>query len=159
MPTTDPDRLVELLDHGECRDLLAGVRIGRLGFTCDALPAIQPVTFRLHGDRVVIPARAGSRMVPGTRGAVVAFQADAFDAETRTGWTVTVVGPARSVTDPVDVAALDGLPWPGALRPDRRYICVELGMVSGWRAVPDPAVAVVHPSPDGGRLRRAGHAG
>jgi uncharacterized protein len=141
VPTTDDDRLVEPLDSSDCHALLGTVRIGRLAFTRDALPAIQPVTFRVHEDRVVIPARSCSGLLPGARGAVVAFEVDAFDDETRTGWTVTVVGPSRSVTDPTEVAALDGLAWPRpSTGPDRCYISVDIGLIHGLRAVPARAV-------------------
>jgi uncharacterized protein len=137
VPTTDGDRVVQPLDVSDCHALLGTVRIGRLAFTRDAMPAIQPVSFRLHGDRLVIPARTGSRLLPGTRGAVVAFEADAFDDEGRTGWTVTVVGPSRSVTEPAEVATLDGLAWAGpSTWPDRCYISVGIGLIHGWRAVP-----------------------
>jgi uncharacterized protein len=140
VPITDHDRVLELLAEPECRALIGTVRIGRLAFTRDALPAIQPVPFHVHDGRVVIPARAGSQLLPGTRGAVVAFEVDCFDEHTRTGWTVTVVGPSRSVTAPDEVAALDRLPWsgPGAW-PDRCYVTVGIHLVHGWRAVPLPA--------------------
>jgi uncharacterized protein len=151
VPTTDADRVVEPLDASECHALLGTVRIGRLAFTRDALPAIQPVTFRLHEDRVVIPARGCSALLPGARGAVVAFEVDAFDDETRTGWTVTVVGPSRSVTEPTEVAALDGLAWPRrSTEPDRCYISVGIGLIHGWRAVPADDV----PAEPVGRQRR-----
>ncbi|MGY1704710.1 pyridoxamine 5'-phosphate oxidase family protein [Geodermatophilus sp. SYSU D00697] len=137
MHTTDTDRVVELLAEPECRALIGTVRIGRLAFTRDALPAIQPVAFHVHDGRVVIPVRTGSSLLPGTRGTVVAFEVDRFDEHAGTGWTVTVVGPSRSVTDRDEVAVLDRLPWttPGR-RPDRRYVTVGMALVQGWRAVP-----------------------
>jgi uncharacterized protein len=152
VPTTDQDRVVELLAEPECRALIGTVRIGRLAFTRDALPAIQPVAFHVHDGRVVIPARADSQLLPGTRGAVVAFEVDCFDERTRTGWTVTVVGPSRSVTAPEEVAVLDRLPWTGpGSWPDRRYVTVAIHLVHGWRAVPlalarVPSVAVPYPA-------------
>ncbi|WP_158550696.1 pyridoxamine 5'-phosphate oxidase family protein [Geodermatophilus sp. TF02-6] len=143
MPTTDDDREVEVLAAADCERLLDTVRIGRLGYTLDAMPAIQPVSFRLHRSRVVIPVRAGSRLLPGRRGAVVAFEVDCFDEDTRTGWTVTVVGLSRSVTDPGEIAVLDTLPWPPPTTRPGRYLSVGLGLVRGWRTVPrQPAGSV-----------------
>jgi uncharacterized protein len=146
----DDDRVVETLDSSDCHALLGTVRIGRLAYTRDALPAIAPVVFRLHDGRVVIHARVGSRLVPGTRGAVVAFEVDAFDDEARTGWTVSVVGPARSVTEATEVAVLDGLSWSRSARdPDRCYISVRIGLIHGWRTVPGgPAAAARRPVAD-----------
>ncbi|MGY1823529.1 pyridoxamine 5'-phosphate oxidase family protein [Geodermatophilus sp. SYSU D00079] len=150
MPSPAPDHVVEDLDDPECRSLLTTVRIGRLGYTRDALPAIAPVPFCVHRDQVVIPSRSCSHLVPGVSGTVVAFQVDALDPDTCTGWTVTVVGPSRSVTDPAEIAALDRLPWPRReVWPDRCYISVAIGLVAGWRAGPRPDVPVPAPLGDG----------
>ncbi|MEV0831043.1 pyridoxamine 5'-phosphate oxidase family protein [Nonomuraea rubra] len=64
-------------------------------FTDRALPAVQPVAFHLDGERIVIRTGIGSKLAAATRNAVVAFEADEFDPEERTGWSVTVIGHAR----------------------------------------------------------------
>ncbi|MGY1763527.1 pyridoxamine 5'-phosphate oxidase family protein [Geodermatophilus sp. SYSU D00779] len=134
MPTCDSDGTLVPLDDVECRALLLGGRIGRLAFTRNALPAIQPVSYRVHDGEVVIPAVPDSRFVPRSWGAVVALGVDSYDDATRTGWSVTVVGPSRSVVDPAEVAALDALPWsPAGTRCGRCYVAVRIGMLSGWR--------------------------
>jgi uncharacterized protein len=135
--TADQDPVLQVLDDPACRALLSATRLGRLGFTQDALPAIQPVAYVLEDDRVIISARSDSRFVAGTRGAVVAFEIDSYDPDDRTGWSVTVLGPSRLVTDPAEQAACDALAWP--LRPsapDRCYVAVRIGLLHGWRAVP-----------------------
>ena len=145
MPAPDPDRAVEVLDAVDCHQLMNSMRIGRLGYTRDALPAIAPVCFRVQGDQVIIPSPPGSPFLPGTRGAVVALEVDSFevdafddDDDARTGWSVTVIGPARTVTDAAEEATLDALPWPRrAVWPQRRYISVAIGLIRGWRAVPE----------------------
>lgn len=137
-PATDRGRTVEVLDPLDCHRLLSTVGIGRLGYTRDALPTIAPVCFRLHEGNVVIPARVGGQVLSGTRGAVVAFQADSFDQPTRSGWTVTVVGPSRSITAGPGLAVLDALPWPArAVPPDRCYVSVTMALVRGWQTLPD----------------------
>ncbi|MGR6964456.1 pyridoxamine 5'-phosphate oxidase family protein [Geodermatophilus sp. URMC 61] len=139
MPPTDQDRMVVPLDDAECRALLLGGRIGRLAFTQHALPAIQPVSYRVHEAEVVIPALADSPFLPRTGDAVVAFGVDSYDDSTWTGWSVTVVGPSRSIDDPAVVALLDTLPWslPMTSR-GRRYVAVRIGLLSGWRTGPRP---------------------
>lgn len=137
MPTTDPDRIVVPLDDAECRALLRGGRIGRIAFTRNALPAVQPVSYRVHDGEVVIPAYLTSPFVPRAWGAVVAFEVDSHDALTRAGWAVTVVGPSRSVHSPAEVAALDTLPWPLPMATcGRCYVAVRIGLLSGWRTEP-----------------------
>ena len=138
MPTTDPDPVVVPLDEVECRILLLGSRLGRLAFTRNALPAIQPVPYCLHGGEVVIPAPAGSPYLPRARGTVVAFGVDAYDEDTGTGWSVTVVGPSRAVDDPAETAVLDALPWshPRPTGGRGRYVALGIGLLSGWRTGP-----------------------
>ncbi|MDP9867857.1 MULTISPECIES: pyridoxamine 5'-phosphate oxidase family protein [Streptosporangium] len=98
-----------VLSREECIGLLASAPIGRIVFTDRALPAVQPVGFCLDGEDIVIRAVEGSA-VAATRDAVVAFEADDFDSRTRTGWSVTAVGYARAVSDPVEIARLSALP-------------------------------------------------
>ena len=137
MPMPDPDRVVVPLDAVECRALLLGGRVGRLAFTRNALPAIQPVSYAVDDGEVVIPAQPDSPFVPRTHGTVVAFGVDAYDDATGTGWCVTVVGPSRPVDDPDRVAAYDALSWPRPLTAGcRRYVAVRIGLLSGWRTEP-----------------------
>ena len=149
LPTTDEDRRCEVLDRAACTRLLGTTGIGRLGFTEGALPAIHPVAFALRNGWVMIPERRGSPVVSAVRGAVVAFQVDSFDTAMRTGWSVTVVGPTRVVSDPWEVAALElRLPRrPDA--PDRCYIAVQPGLVRGWRMSEVPPGAAPGSEADG----------
>ena len=150
MPTTDEDRLYEVLDEAECRHLLGTARTGRLGFTEAALPAILPVPFAVQRGHVMIPARPDSPVVRAVRGAVVAFAVDSYDAVTNTGWSVTVVGPSRLVWDPEEVAVLHELCLSsGPSVPDRCYICVQPGLLRGWR-VSEPPRMRAGTAPDGG---------
>ncbi|WP_156426806.1 pyridoxamine 5'-phosphate oxidase family protein [Mycobacterium sp. IS-3022] len=105
---------LEALNRRQCLDLLQGVRVGRLVFTEDALPAVQPVNFRLWRDDVVIRVAGGPKLAAATNNQVVAFQADELDADLRTGWSVTVVGHAEPITDVEQLVELSGTflqPW------------------------------------------------
>ena len=139
MDTADEDRLYEALDDATCRQLLGTARTGRLGFTDGALPAILPVPFALRDEHVIIPARQGSSVVSAVRGAVVAVQVDSYDAVTRTGWSVTVLGPTRLLSLAEDVSGLEELEF-ASLPPaaQRCYIAVRLGLVRGWRMTECP---------------------
>lgn len=105
---------LEVLDREQCLDLLDTVRVGRLVFTEDALPAVQPVNFRLWHDDVVIRVAGGPKLAAATRNQVVAFEADELDPDLRNGWSVVVVGHAEPVTDIdhlVEVAGTFVEPW------------------------------------------------
>ncbi|MET8947161.1 pyridoxamine 5'-phosphate oxidase family protein [Streptomyces sp. NPDC004542] len=91
------------LDRQTCLRLLAKVPVGRVVYTQQALPAVLPVNFCLDEDSsVLLRTSAGSDLVRAVDGAVVAFEADEFDAVTRSGWSVVVTGRATLVTDPAE---------------------------------------------------------
>ncbi|MCD0450170.1 pyridoxamine 5'-phosphate oxidase family protein [Actinocorallia sp. API 0066] len=109
----------QVLDTAACLRLLATVPVGRVAFTDRALPAIQPVNFVMDGADVVLRTGRGSTLEIAMRRAVVAFEAGAFDPVTHAGWTVTVLGESRAVTDPAEHARLAALPlrvWAGGER-------------------------------------------
>jgi len=110
---------LDVLNRRQCLDLLQGVRVGRLVFTEDALPAVQPVNFRLWRDDVVIRIAGGPKLAAATDNLVVAFQADELDADLRAGWSVTVVGHAQQMTDVDDLVEVSGTfvePWAAGQR-------------------------------------------
>jgi uncharacterized protein len=144
------DGLPIFLDDAECRRLLATVALGRLGFTDGALPAILPVPFAVYEGHVVIPAREGSPVVAAVRGAVVALEVDRFDHVTETGWSVTVVGPSRVVSDPEEVRTVRGRGLPDRwLGPGRCLIRVHVGLVRGWYVPARPAEPTPEEPPAG----------
>jgi uncharacterized protein len=122
VPTTDHDRTHEALSPEECLFLLGTTTVGRVAYTEGALPAIRPVSFALRDQEVLIPALAGSRFLEAFRGSVVAFEADDYDAEKRTGWVVSVVGTAHVLDAPAEPPS-----------PDLVVVAVRLGIVQGWR--------------------------
>ena len=105
---------LDVLNRRQCLDLLQDVRVGRLVFTEDALPAVQPVNFRLWRDDVVIRVAGGAKLAAATDKRVVAFEADELDPDLRTGWSVTVLGHAQELTEVdelVEVAGTFVEPW------------------------------------------------
>ncbi len=105
---------LDVLNRRQCLDRLQTVRVGRLVFTEDALPAVQPVNFRLWRDDVVIRVAGGAKLAAATQNLVVAFEADELDPDLRTGWSVTVVGHAQPITDVSELVELSGVflqPW------------------------------------------------
>ncbi len=125
---------LEVLDREQCLELLQTVRVGRLVFTEDALPAVQPVNFRLFEDHVVIRVAGGAKLAAAARNFVVAFQADELDPDLRTGWSVTVVGHAQRVTDVDELVQLSGTflqPWVDGRRD--HFVRIRTEKVTGRR--------------------------
>lgn len=125
---------LEVIDREQCLELLQTVRVGRLVFTEDALPAVQPVNFRLLRDDVVIRVAGGTKLTAAARSFVVAFQADDLDPDLRTGWSVTVVGHAQRVTHVDELVELSGTfiqPWADGRRD--HFIRIRTERVTGRR--------------------------
>lgn len=125
---------IEVLDREQCLALLQTVRVGRLVFTEDALPAVQPVNFRLYRGQVVIRVAGGAKLAAATGNAVVAFQADELDPDLRAGWSVTVVGHANLITDVAELVDVSGTwlqPWVDGRRD--HFVRVETEKVTGRR--------------------------
>ncbi|MFI7497992.1 pyridoxamine 5'-phosphate oxidase family protein [Streptomyces sp. NPDC049687] len=121
------------LDRQECLRLLAKVPVGRVVYTRHALPAVLPVNFSLDADASVLLCTAqGSDLVRAIDGVVVAFEADEFDDETRSGWSVVVTGRATVVTDPAEHARLSQA-GPRSWMPlgDPVFLRIESEMVTG----------------------------
>jgi uncharacterized protein len=134
VPPAEGERSMGVLDGAECRRLLSTASIGRIAFTDGAMPAIQPASFAVRGDDVLIPTGLGSKMAAGSRGAVLAFEVDDYDLIVRTGWNVTVIGPSRLISDRDQVTALDALgvmPW--APTTTHCYIALHMALVRGRR--------------------------
>ena len=128
---------VEVLPEGECLRLLATMPVGRLVFHEEGLPAVRLVNYVLDDGSVVFRTGGGQTYAAAQRGDVVAFEVDDYDVDTHLGWTVTAVGRAWAVTDPVEVeriAALPVRPWAVGDRP--HLVAVDIEAIKGRRLVP-----------------------
>jgi uncharacterized protein len=120
------------LSPDECLTLVASVPVGRIIYTRRALPAVELVNFALdHGD-IVIRTDRGGKLAAAARGAVLAFEADCLDPAGQSGWSVTVIGPSREVTDPAEVARLQTIglsSWAPGTRD--HFIRISPGILTG----------------------------
>jgi len=104
----DTDSLaLEHLSPDECMRLMGSVPVGRIVYTRQALPAVELVNFALVDGDIVIRTSAEGKLAAATRGAVVAFEADTVDIDGHAGWSVTIVGQARAVTDGEEIRCLE----------------------------------------------------
>ena len=119
---------------GECLRLLASVSVGRVGLSVRALPAVLPVNFALLDGEVVFRTVEGTKFHAAIAGRVLAFEADGYDADGLSGWSVLVQGVSRVVTEPTELHRAKQLtvePW--AVEGADRIVRITSTLVSGRR--------------------------
>jgi uncharacterized protein len=132
---TDSSAL-EQLPRDECMRLMGSVPVGRIVYTRQALPAVEMVNFALVEGDIVIRTSAEGKLAAATRGAVVAFEADSVDLAERTGWSVTIVGQARAVTDGAEIRRLERAAPPSwVTRQSGYFVSISPAMVNGRRVI------------------------
>jgi uncharacterized protein len=125
---------LQQLSREECLRLVGQVPFGRIVYTRQAMPAVELVNFTLDNGDIVIRTDSSGKLAAATRGAVVAFEADNVDVVTHVGWSVTIVGYSRAVTDAVDIHHLeeaDLVPWAPGERD--HFIRISPEIVNGRR--------------------------
>jgi nitroimidazol reductase NimA-like FMN-containing flavoprotein (pyridoxamine 5'-phosphate oxidase superfamily) len=126
--------VLEHLSRYECMRLVGTVPVGRIVYTRQALPAVELVNFTVDAGEIVIRTDGGGKLAAATRGAVVAFEADSVDAADCSGWSVTIVGYSRVVTDTDELRRLDPVaPTPWAPGRHDHVIRVSAQFVTGTR--------------------------
>ena len=122
---TYASRVLEELAEAECLRLIAPGGIGRIGFSGRYGPTVMPVNYQLYEGTIVFRTVHDSATDEDLRTGIanaeykVAFEIDAFDTATRTGWSVLIQGSAHHVESEAErasVAAAGVEPWPGGDR-------------------------------------------
>lgn len=109
---------LEMLTFDECLRLLAAAPVGRVSFHADGEVVILPVNHAVDGQDVVFRTARGSKLSAAEGQDLVAFEVDAFDPQTRTGWSVLVTGRAEMVDETAEIERLsrfDLQPWATAV--------------------------------------------
>jgi len=128
---------LELLSEEECVGLLEPGGVGRIGVTIAGLPVIMPVNYAYVDGDIVFRTGEGTKLNAATQRAVVAFEVDAYDAGSASGWSVLVIGRSSLVTDVTDLAYLAGhdiVPWANGTR--NNYVRLQPELVTGRRITP-----------------------
>jgi uncharacterized protein len=133
------DAHIEVVGDSECRRLLAERHLGRLAIPDFGGPMIFPVSYVFDRDLVIFRTDPGTKLDAATEAELVAFEVDAVDAATRTGWSVVVRGTLAEVTDPAHLERLRSLPlYPWAPGDKARYVRVRPHLITGRRIrIPD----------------------
>ena len=128
--------ILEHLSRDECLRLMSSVPVGRIVFTRQALPAVEVVNFTVDRGDIVFRTDAGGKLTAAVSDAVVAFEADSMDFTRHAGWSVTVVGQCRTITDSEEVCRLERFalrPWAPGER--KHFIKITPVIVNGRRLV------------------------
>ncbi|KXF49942.1 MULTISPECIES: pyridoxamine 5'-phosphate oxidase family protein [Rhodococcus] len=124
----------------ECAHALRSVPTGRLLYTEDALPAVRLVTFAAPHSEIII-ATENEVWFDRLDRTFVAFEAGHVESGTRAGWSVVVLGHARTATGSEYLSAFDhsGIsPW--TIQPSDGYLVLDIEYVTGRRlTLPRPA--------------------
>jgi nitroimidazol reductase NimA-like FMN-containing flavoprotein (pyridoxamine 5'-phosphate oxidase superfamily) len=133
MTTTAPGQLQDLTPE-ECWELLTTTTLGRIAWTTASGPEVVPVNFVTEGSTVRIRTAAYSALAQKVDAERVAFEVDAIDEATHSGWSVLVRGLAEIEYD------ADGGPTPEPWASGSRHTTVEIvvDQITGRRLVPRP---------------------
>jgi len=124
---------LEVLGREECEALLRSQPVGRVG-VCGAQPGVFPVLYALLDGDVVFRTAPGEKLIAAALNREVVFEIDAYDVETRSGWSVNVVGPVEEIEEPAEHAQAEALglePWAGEVRD--RYVRLRARALTGRR--------------------------
>jgi uncharacterized protein len=114
---------LDILPFDECMRLLASVPVGRVGFVADGEVVVLPVNHVVDGQDVIFRTAYGSKVSAAEGQDLAAFEADHYNEQTRSGWSVLVNGRAEVIEAEADIqrlslslSRLGVYPWPTAMR-------------------------------------------
>ncbi|WP_214104561.1 pyridoxamine 5'-phosphate oxidase family protein [Acrocarpospora catenulata] len=128
--------VLDTLSVQECLDLISGGGIGRVSFSGSHGPTVLPVNYRMHQGAIVFRTRSGGVMDEDLRTGIkdldmcIAFEIDSINETTRSGWSVLIQGPVRSIPR----SAIAGTPletWAGGERD--HYLRIVPTQITGRR--------------------------
>ena len=134
--TTDKRPKLKEISEERCWELLGQKQIGRLAVSINNQPDVFPVNYRVNDQMVFIRSAAGIKLAAAVLGSSVAFEVDAIDEVTETGWSVVVRGTASELSNLDDQLFAEDLhitPW--ASGPKERFVQIVPTVITG-REVP-----------------------
>lgn len=123
---------LRVLDEGECDAALKTQRVGRVALPVLDHPLVLPVVFAVLDGDVVFRTAPGEKLIAAALQRSVAFEVDEYDVESRTGWSVNVIGTIEEILDRAELErarALDLPCWAGELRD--RYVRIRARAMTG----------------------------
>ncbi|HUW02318.1 MAG TPA: pyridoxamine 5'-phosphate oxidase family protein [Acidimicrobiales bacterium] len=131
-PITDHQGL-EVIDLDECWRLIAESPVGRIAFIEAGEPTVFPVNHTVVGRRVVFRTARGAALQQALHDRPIAFEVDAFDTGSLTGWSVLVRGMATTAPD-LEEEPVHLVPWADSIERDD-WVAVVAEEVTGRRII------------------------
>jgi uncharacterized protein len=131
------DEGLEILSEDDCRGLLATVTVGRLVVSPGAIPIALPVNFGLLDGDPVFATGEGVKLRAALENPLVAFEVDQIDELAEVGWSVLVVGRAREIVEPDELAQVRRMGVRSWVSEGRdHWVRIQTSFMSGRRIVP-----------------------
>jgi len=122
------------MSREECQHLLRSEQVGRIAFTDPAGPVVLPVNYVMVDDCVVVATSPYSSLARHATRTPVAFEIDAIDEFTESGWSVLVRG-ETSVVERQELSDVE-LPQPWAEGIRTLILKISPTEISGRRLIP-----------------------
>jgi nitroimidazol reductase NimA-like FMN-containing flavoprotein (pyridoxamine 5'-phosphate oxidase superfamily) len=132
MSSDEPQPAIEL-SAPESWALLRQSAVGRLAVIVDDRPEIFPVNYLVDHGTVVLRTALGTKFT-GAVGHWIAFEADGYDPETGSAWSVVIKGEAQEVNrlyDVLEAIELPLVPWHST--PKAHFVRIEPHTITGRR--------------------------
>jgi nitroimidazol reductase NimA-like FMN-containing flavoprotein (pyridoxamine 5'-phosphate oxidase superfamily) len=114
------------LDEPECLELLDTATVGRMAFVAGGRQHLLPINYVCHESVVYVRTAEGTSFSTLDDGTDVVFEVDYHDDVFRWGWSVTVHGPIRRVTDQAVLDRLDTVRRPKAWASGERDVVLAV---------------------------------
>jgi uncharacterized protein len=138
----DEELTVEELSESACWSLLRTASVGRLAVWVEDHPDIFPLNYAVAHGTVVFRSRAGTKVSAALSDSPVALEADGYDPETATAWSVVIRGNAEEISsgpDLLDTIDLPLFPWQAGDK--GRFIRIVPAVTTGRRfRIADPSI-------------------
>lgn len=134
----ETDRLgMTVLADQECWDRLRDEPVGRLAVVVRGRPHLVPVNHLVRDREILFASVPGTKLEEALNrpGVPAAFEVDAYDRDTHSGWSVVATGHLHPVMDLIEHTSLDlrGRPiWLEGYR-DRNWLRLAVDQVVGRR--------------------------
>jgi nitroimidazol reductase NimA-like FMN-containing flavoprotein (pyridoxamine 5'-phosphate oxidase superfamily) len=107
-----------------------------VGVTSGGLPVILPVRYLYETGAITFRTGSGTKLRAAQQGDVLAFEVDAYDAETKHGWSVLVLGRASVLTTEHEHAGIPTLDAPDPDSLNNHYVRLGCELITGRRMSP-----------------------
>ena len=125
---------VREVSPAECDSLLESQQVGRIAFNDPSGPVVLPVNYVFADGRIVVATSPYGSIARYAVGTAVAFEVDALDDFTETGWSVVVRGTVGLLE--IDELARADLPGPWADGTRTLIIKIVPAEITGKRLIP-----------------------